>query len=78
MLNTDHDLILLVSDNKAGLFRLKSLNDNPGQLALLQILNYLKIIKDKGASIELVWVPGHKNIKGNELADKLAKEGFKA
>ena len=65
------------SDNKAGLFRLKSLNDNPGQLALLQILNYLKIIKDKGASIELVWVPGHKNIKGNELADKLAKEGLK-
>ena len=69
--------IKVFSDNKAGLFRLRNLNDNPGQLALLQVLNYSNIIRDKGASIELIWVPGHRNIKGNELADKLAKEGLK-
>ena len=69
--------IKVFSDNKAGLFRLRNLNDNLGQLALLQVLNFSNIIRDKGASIELIWVLGHRNIKGNELADKLAKEGLK-
>ena len=69
--------IKVFSDNKAGLFRLRNLNDNPGQLALLQVLNYSNIIRDKGASIKLIWVLGHWNIKGNELVDKLAKEGQK-
>jgi hypothetical protein len=28
----------------------------------------------KGAKVDLVWVPGHTDIPGNELADKLAKK----
>ena len=30
--------------------------------------------KNKGTTIEILWVPGHMNIKGNDRADKLAKE----
>ena len=48
--------------------------DKPGQLQQIRAINATKAIIAKGATVELVWVPGHKNILGNEVADKLAKE----
>ena len=30
--------------------------------------------ENRGANIEVSWVPGHMNIEGNDRADKLAKE----
>ena len=32
-------------------------------------------IKVKGGNLQVHWVPGHRNIKGNELADSEAKKG---
>ena len=34
----------------------------------------LDLIKGKGIDIEIKWTPGHAKIKGNEKADRLAKE----
>ena len=31
-------------------------------------------LKQSGVDLEISWTPGHADIKGNELADKLAKE----
>ena len=31
-------------------------------------------MKEVGSIIELCWIPGHIGIKGNEKADKIAKE----
>jgi len=49
-------------------------SDKPGQLQQIRAVNATKAILAKGATVELVWVPGHKNILGNKVADKLTKE----
>ena len=34
----------------------------------------IKQLEQINISVEISWTPGHANIKGNEYADKLAKE----
>jgi len=65
---------IVYSDNQAGLYRLMTPSDKPGQSQQIRAIVATKAILAKGASVELVWVPGHKNILGNEIADKLAKQ----
>jgi ribonuclease HI len=61
------------SDNQAILKRLNSLSDKPGQSHQIRANIAAKTLIEKGATITLKWVPGHKDIIGNEEADKLAK-----
>src|SRR5882757_8148151 len=61
------------SDNQAGLWRLLSPSDNPGQECQIRAIKAAKSIRSKGADITLHWVPGHTKIDGNEIADQLAK-----
>ena len=42
---------------------------------IIQIRDSHKILKESGVNIELVWIPSHVGIKGNDEADSLAKEG---
>jgi len=65
------------SDNQAGLYRLKTPSDNPGQQCQLRAIQAASLIRDKGARVVLEWVPGHTEVQGNELADKLAKRASK-
>ncbi|RDL32487.1 uncharacterized protein BP5553_08943 [Venustampulla echinocandica] len=64
----------IYSDNQAGLHRLKTPSDNPGQDCQIRAIQATEVAIRKGASIELAWVPGHTDIEGNELADRLAKQ----
>lgn len=61
------------SDNQAGLWRLLSPSDNPGQECQIRAIKAARSIRSKGADITLHWVPGHTKIDGNETADQLAK-----
>ena len=63
----------IYSDNQAGLYRLRTPSDNPGQSNQIRAITAARQIKAKGASITLEWVPGHTDIEGNERADRLAK-----
>ncbi|RDL34486.1 uncharacterized protein BP5553_07614 [Venustampulla echinocandica] len=63
----------IYSDNQAGLYCLKTPSDNPGQACQIRAIQATEAAIQKGASIELAWVPGHTDIEGNELADRLAK-----
>ena len=38
------------------------------------IRKWAKKFQDKAIQLQLEWVPGHMNIRGNELADKAAKK----
>ena len=64
----------MFSDNQAALLRLKTPSDAPGQAYQIRAIEAASLIASKGATVRLNWVPGHKDVPGNELADSLAKE----
>ena len=49
----------------------------PGQEYILRALNDIQTLKNAKITTHIHWVPGHVNVKGNERADQLAKEGTK-
>src|ERR1700710_2573116 len=63
----------IFTDNQAGILRIKTPSDKPGQNCQIRSILASKNIKLKGATINLIWVPGHTGIIGNEKADELAK-----
>ena len=66
--------IVIFSDSQATLQALKNpLSCNPSLFSILEIIDLMRG-KYKIATY-LQWVPGHADIKGNELADRLAKQG---
>ena len=63
---------VIYSDSLSCLQALENKNLNhPVIREIIQILTYLKEV---GSIIEFCWIPGHIGIKGNEQADKIAKE----
>ena len=68
------DKFEVFSDNQAALLRLKTPSDAPGQEYQIRAIEAASLITSKGATVRLNWVPGHKDVPGNELADSLAKE----
>jgi ribonuclease HI len=67
----------IYADNQAAIQRLAKISDNPGQEQQIRTILASRKIVQKGGSISINWVPGHKDILGNEIADSLAKEATK-
>lgn len=67
----------IYSDNKGSLQRLQKISDLPGQDCQIRAIRAAKQLADKGAKLTIAWVPGHKDVDGNERADMLAKLGTK-
>jgi hypothetical protein len=64
----------IFTDNQASILRLKTPSDKPGQSQQIRAILATKSLLAKGASLDLVWVPGHTDIAGNEEADRLVKK----
>src|SRR5438552_806337 len=74
-LNTEK--IWIFSDSQAAIKRLKDSSLKAGQYYIQSIRKWAERFQKNYIQIQLEWVPGHMNIKGNELADKAAKKGTK-
>lgn len=61
-------------DNQAALLRLRVPANTPGQQWQKRAINAASTLRDRGNMVSLEWVPGHVNVRGNERADKLAKQ----
>jgi ribonuclease HI len=65
------------SDNNAAVQCTFDATSRPGQQYLLRTRNLISKILElrPGTRVTIAWCPGHTNVKGNEKADELAKEG---
>lgn len=65
--------VLVCSDSSSVLASIRSFYSKSRQDILYEVLQSVTRIFNQGRQIQFVWVPGHVGIRGNELADKLAK-----
>src|SRR5436190_9720976 len=67
--------VWIFSDNQVAIKRLMNLSLKADQYYVQSIRKWTKKFQDKAVQLQLEWVPGHMNIRGNELADKAVKKG---
>ena len=67
--------IWVFTDNQAAIQRLQSQKPGPGQRFAINIWEINEEFNRLDVNLYIEWVPGHCEVKGNEIADKLAKEG---
>jgi len=67
--------IWIFSDNQAAIQRIQTTNQGSGQHLAIKCQESLQKLIEKKVTPHIHWVPGHKDIKGNELADEAAKSG---
>ena len=67
-------LLVIFSDSLSALHSIESLNNQNN--IVLEIRRYLRFYEINNINISIVWIPGHIGLKGNEMADKLAKQGL--
>ena len=69
------DKVWIFSNNQAAIKRLKNTSLKAGQYYIQTIRKWAKKFQNIAIQLQLEWVPGHMNIKGNELVDKAVKKG---
>ncbi len=61
----------IFSDSRAALQALESFN--PSHPLIINILEWLYLLAQRGKQVNFCWVPAHVGVQGNERADELAK-----
>src|SRR5712671_3998823 len=69
--------VWIFCDNQSAVNRMANSIPMPGQEYILRAHNNIQRLKNANVTTHIHWVPGHVNVKGNERADHLAKEGPK-
>ena len=66
-----YSLAVVYSDCKGALYRI---SNNSGEVEVQLIIRQSVELKQLGVDVQLHWVPGHRNVPGNELADLVANK----
>ena len=66
--------ITIFSDSQTALRELQSSRNNTGQALKIQIYGQARQLLNQGGDVTIRWIPGHKEIEGNERADRAAKD----
>ena len=71
------DQVLLITDSLSACQHIQDLTEGgrSNNNVELQIINNLELMSTKNILFQVLWVPSHCNITGNDIADKLAEEG---
>jgi ribonuclease HI len=72
--NTDSDVIIFTDSKSALQLIKKALYEKTNNSLVEELLMLIKNINNNNKII-IQWIPSHVGIKGNEIADQLAKEG---
>jgi ribonuclease HI len=67
--------IWIFCDNQSAVRRMRDKRPLPGQEYILKTHHNAEILSNRNIKLHIHWVPGHVNVKGNERADILAKQG---
>lgn len=67
---------LICSDSSSVLGSLRSFISKSRQDILYEVLQLSTNLVSKGSQVKFMWVPAHVGIRGNEMADKLAKRAL--
>ena len=72
--NMSHESrVVIYTDSLSGIILLRNRNIKNYTAAVYQIHKIINTLRDR-MTVRIQYIPGHKNIEGNEIADKLAKE----
>ena len=69
--------IWIFSDNQAAIQRIQQTSQESGQQLAIKCQESLQNLVNNDITPHIHWVPGHEDIKGNEIADETAKSGAK-
>lgn len=65
--------VVVITDSKASLQAIKSMSDNRQDL-ILDINHLSAELLQRGTFLDMLWVPSHSGISGNDMADRAAKQ----
>jgi hypothetical protein len=70
---------VIYADSQAAIKGINNPNKQSGQGVLISAINKIEsLIETRNMHTEIKWIPGHKDIKGNETADMAAKQAAKS
>ena len=76
ILEQELKVVNILTDSQSVLKSLYSLSIKEKSYIIYEIRDLLMHLQNNGISVQLIWIPSHKGITGNELADSLAKDAI--
>jgi ribonuclease HI len=68
---------IIVSDSQAAIQHITNPRSQSGQAVIKRIYKLASNLQSRNApAFRLQWIPAHANVKGDEIADKLAKQAI--